>query len=45
MSQDLYRHDGPCRAQSSTPAQLGQLLDREITRWSEVIHKAGIAQQ
>jgi tripartite-type tricarboxylate transporter receptor subunit TctC len=33
------------RAQSSTPAQLGQLLDREITRWSEVIHKAGIAQQ
>jgi tripartite-type tricarboxylate transporter receptor subunit TctC len=33
------------QARASTPAQLGQLLDREITRWSEVIHKAGIAQQ
>ena len=33
------------QARASTPAQLGQLLDREITRWSEVIQKAGIAQQ
>ena len=33
------------RAQSSTPAQLAQLLDRDIVRWSEVIQKAGIAQQ
>ena len=33
------------RAQSSTPAQLAQLLDRDIVRWSEVIRKAGIAQQ
>lgn len=33
------------RAQSSTPAQLSQLLDRDIVRWSEVIAKAGIAQQ
>ena len=31
------------QARASTPAQLGQLLDREITRWSEVIHKAGIS--
>ena len=33
------------RAQSSTPAQLTQLLDRDIVRWTEVIQKAGIAQQ
>ncbi len=33
------------QAKASTPAQLGQLLDREIVRWSEVISKAGIAQQ
>jgi len=33
------------QARASTPAQLGQLLDREITRWSEVIQKAGIVQQ
>ena len=33
------------RAQSSTPAQLSHLLDREIVRWTEVIQKAGIAQQ
>ncbi len=33
------------QAKASTPAQLGQLLDREITRWSEVIQRAGIAQQ
>ncbi len=33
------------QAKASTPAQLGQLLDREIVRWSEVIQRAGIAQQ
>jgi tripartite-type tricarboxylate transporter receptor subunit TctC len=33
------------QAQSSTPAQLAQLLDRDITRWSEVIQKTGIPQQ
>ena len=33
------------QARASTPTQLGQLLDREIVRWGEVIHKAGIAQQ
>ena len=33
------------RAQSSTPAQLAQLLDRDIVRWTEVIQRAGIAQQ
>ena len=33
------------RAQSSTPAQLAQLLERDIVRWSEVIQRAGIAQQ
>jgi tripartite-type tricarboxylate transporter receptor subunit TctC len=33
------------RAQSSSPAQLAQLLDRDIVRWTEVIQKAGIAQQ
>ena len=33
------------RAQASTPGQLAQLLDREIVRWTEVIQKAGIAQQ
>jgi tripartite-type tricarboxylate transporter receptor subunit TctC len=33
------------QAQSSTPGQLGQLLDADIKRWGEVIQKAGIAQQ
>ena len=33
------------QAKPSTPAQLAQLLDREILRWSEVIQRAGIAQQ
>lgn len=33
------------QARSSTPGQLAQLLDREIVRWSEVIQRAGIAQQ
>lgn len=33
------------RAQSSTPAQLAQLLDRDIVRWGEVIQKAGIPPQ
>lgn len=33
------------RAQSSSPAQLAQLLDRDIVRWTEVIQRAGIAQQ
>jgi tripartite-type tricarboxylate transporter receptor subunit TctC len=33
------------QARSSTPAQLGQLLERDIARWSEVIQRAGIAQQ
>lgn len=33
------------RAQHSTPAQLGQLLERDIARWSDVIAKAGIAPQ
>jgi len=33
------------QARASTPAQLGQWLDREIIRWSEVIQKAGIPQQ
>ncbi|PUE06223.1 tripartite tricarboxylate transporter receptor protein [Limnohabitans sp. T6-5] len=33
------------QAKSSTPAQLGQLLDSDIKRWSEVIQKAGIAPQ
>lgn len=32
-------------AKSSTPAQLAQLLDRDINRWREVILKAGIPQQ
>ncbi|NBO14277.1 MAG: tripartite tricarboxylate transporter substrate binding protein [Betaproteobacteria bacterium] len=32
-------------AKSSSPAQLGQLLDRDIVRWSEVIKKAGIPLQ
>jgi tripartite-type tricarboxylate transporter receptor subunit TctC len=31
------------QAQASTPAQLTQLLDSEIKRWSEVIQKAGVA--
>lgn len=44
---DLVKHlaELGIQARASTPAQLGQLLDREITRWSEVIQKAGIAQQ
>ncbi len=33
------------QAKASTPAQLAQLLDRDIVRWSEVIQRAGIAQQ
>jgi tripartite-type tricarboxylate transporter receptor subunit TctC len=33
------------QARSSTPAQLGQLLERDMARWSEVIQKAGIALQ
>lgn len=33
------------QARASTPTQLGQLLDRDMARWSEVIQKAGIAQQ
>ncbi len=33
------------QAQASTPAQLAQLLDADIKRWSEVIQKAGIPQQ
>ena len=32
-------------AKASTPAQLTQLLDVDIKRWSEVIQKAGIPQQ
>lgn len=33
------------QAQASTPTQLGQLLDSDIKRWTEVIQKAGIPQQ
>jgi tripartite-type tricarboxylate transporter receptor subunit TctC len=33
------------QAKSSTPTQLAQLLERDMARWSEVIQKAGIAQQ
>ena len=33
------------QAQSSTPAQLAQLLDADIKRWTDVIQKAGIPQQ
>ena len=33
------------QARASTPAQLAQLLDRDIVRWTEVIQRAGIAQQ
>lgn len=33
------------RAQASTPAQLGALLEREILRWREVIERAGIGPQ
>lgn len=33
------------QAQSSTPKQLAQWLDADIQRWSDVIQKAGIAQQ
>ena len=32
-------------AQSSSPAQLAQLLDRDLIRWREVIQKAGIPLQ
>jgi tripartite-type tricarboxylate transporter receptor subunit TctC len=32
-------------AKASTPAQLAQLLDSDIKRWSDVIQKAGIPQQ
>lgn len=32
-------------AKASSPAQLAQLLDADILRWSEVIRKAGIPQQ
>lgn len=31
------------QAQSSSPAQLGQWLDREIVRWQEVIERAGLS--
>jgi len=33
------------QAKASTPAQLAQLLDSDIKRWSDVIVKAGIAPQ
>jgi tripartite-type tricarboxylate transporter receptor subunit TctC len=33
------------QARASTPSQLAQLLDRDIVRWTEVIQRAGIAQQ
>jgi tripartite-type tricarboxylate transporter receptor subunit TctC len=33
------------QARASTPAQLAQLLERDMARWGEVIQKAGIAQQ
>lgn len=33
------------QAKASTPAQLAQLLDSDIQRWSDVIQKAGIPQQ
>jgi len=33
------------QAKGSTPAQLAQWLDSDIKRWTEVIQKAGIAQQ
>ena len=33
------------RAQYSSPAQLAQLLDREIVRWADVIQRAGIVAQ
>jgi tripartite-type tricarboxylate transporter receptor subunit TctC len=33
------------QAQSSTSAQLAQLLDSDIKRWTEVIQKAGVPQQ
>ncbi len=33
------------QARASTPAQLAQLLDRDILRWTEVIQRAGISQQ
>jgi len=31
------------QAQSSSPAQLGQWLEREIVRWQEVIERAGLS--
>ena len=37
--------DAYVQAQSSTAAQLAQLLDSDIKRWTEVIQKAGIPQQ
>ena len=33
------------QAKASTPAQLAQLLDNDIRRWTDVIQKAGIALQ
>ncbi len=33
------------QAKASTPAQLAQLLDNDIRRWSEVISKAGLTPQ
>jgi tripartite-type tricarboxylate transporter receptor subunit TctC len=33
------------QAKASTPAQLAQLLDSDIKRWSEVIAKAGLTPQ
>jgi tripartite-type tricarboxylate transporter receptor subunit TctC len=33
------------QAQASTPGQLAQLLDADIQRWADVIHRAGIPQQ
>jgi tripartite-type tricarboxylate transporter receptor subunit TctC len=33
------------QAKSSTPAQLAQLLDSDIKRWSDVIAKAGLTPQ
>jgi tripartite-type tricarboxylate transporter receptor subunit TctC len=33
------------QAKASSPAQLAQLLDSDIKRWSEVIAKAGLTPQ
>jgi tripartite-type tricarboxylate transporter receptor subunit TctC len=33
------------QAKASTPAQLAQLLDSDIKRWSDVIVKAGLTPQ